>query len=165
VTIAEEQPSRWLHRWVWVLFDGAIWFAAIYGATGLRFNFTNTDVLVDHTLLFACAAAGAHFVLGGLIGPYAVGHRRGSFDETTDLAVTALATTGGLLVRAFLANPQIVPAAFRLSLGPSHWSACSPFASLSAAIAVVMRQPVRTNGASSCSSPAPATPAASCYAT
>jgi FlaA1/EpsC-like NDP-sugar epimerase len=109
VTIAEEPPSRWLHRWVWVLFDGAIWFAAIYGATWLRFDFTNTDVLVDHTLAFASVAAVAHFLVGGLIGPYAVGHRRGSFEETTDLAGTVLATASGLLVWAFLANPLIVP--------------------------------------------------------
>jgi hypothetical protein len=33
VTMTAEQPSQWLHRWVWVLFDAAIWFAAIYGAT------------------------------------------------------------------------------------------------------------------------------------
>jgi hypothetical protein len=28
-----------LHRWVWVLFDAAIWFVAIYGAMWLRFDY------------------------------------------------------------------------------------------------------------------------------
>jgi FlaA1/EpsC-like NDP-sugar epimerase len=101
--------NQWLHRWVWVLFDGGIWFVAIYAATWLRFDFTNTDVLVDHTLLFASVAAAAHFLVGALIGPYAVGHRHGSFEETTDLAGTVLATASALLIWAFLVNPIIVP--------------------------------------------------------
>jgi FlaA1/EpsC-like NDP-sugar epimerase len=105
----EIHKNQWLHRWVWVLFDGGIWFVAIYAATWLRFDFTNTDVLVDHTLLFASVAAAAHFLVGALIGPYAVGHRRGSFEETTDLAGTVLATASALLIWAFLVNPIIVP--------------------------------------------------------
>jgi len=107
--MSAEQSRQWVHRWVWVLFDGAIWFAAIYWATWLRFDFTNTDVLVDHTLVFATVAAVAYLLVGAAIGPYAVGHRRGSFEETTDLAGSALATTMALLIWAFVANPLIVP--------------------------------------------------------
>jgi FlaA1/EpsC-like NDP-sugar epimerase len=106
---AAKQRDQWLHRWVWVLFDGAIWFGAIYGATWLRFDFKSTDVLMDHTLTFAAVATLAYVLIGSIIGPYAIGHQRGSFEETNDLATTALVTTGGLLAWDFLAIPLIVP--------------------------------------------------------
>ena len=35
MTSGAAQHSEWLHRWVWVLFDGVIWFVAIYAATWL----------------------------------------------------------------------------------------------------------------------------------
>jgi FlaA1/EpsC-like NDP-sugar epimerase len=109
VTMSAEQSHQWMHRWVWVLFDASIWFAAIYWATWLRFDFTNAPVLVGATLVFAAAAALTHVVVGAVIGPYAVGHRRGSFEETTDLGRTVVVTTGGLLVWALVANPLVVP--------------------------------------------------------
>src|ERR1035437_5806070 len=109
VTIAAEQPSQWLHRWVWVLFDAAIWFAAIYGATWLRYDFTNPSVLTHATLAFAGAASVSYLVIGAAIGPYSVGHKRGSFEETTDLGRTVLATASGLFILAFVANPLMVP--------------------------------------------------------
>jgi len=101
--------GEWLHRWVWVLFDAAIWFVAIYGATWLRFDFERPPVLVATTLVFAAAAVLTHLFVGALIGPYAVGHRRGSFEETTDIGRTVVVTTGGLLVWALMANPLVVP--------------------------------------------------------
>jgi FlaA1/EpsC-like NDP-sugar epimerase len=104
-----EQRGEWLHRWVWVLFDGAIWFVAIYGATWLRFDFKRTPVLVAATLAFAVTAGLGHLLVGAVIGPYAVGHQRGSFEETTDLVLTVLVTTTGLLVWALLADPQVLP--------------------------------------------------------
>jgi FlaA1/EpsC-like NDP-sugar epimerase len=103
------QRSEWLHRWVWVLFDAAIWFVAIYGATWLRFDFKRAPVLVATTLVFATAAVLGHLVVGALIGPYAVGHRRGSFEETTDIARTVVVTSAGLAIWALLADPVVVP--------------------------------------------------------
>ena len=44
-----------------------------------------------------------------VIGPYAVGQGRGSFEGTTDISRTAAVTPGGLVVWALLANPQMVP--------------------------------------------------------
>ena len=87
------ERNEWLHRWVWVLFDAAIWFAAIYGATWLRFDFKYAPVFVATTLLFAVAAVAGHFLVGAFIGPYAVGHQRGSFEETTDISRTVAVTT------------------------------------------------------------------------
>ena len=109
MTIKAEQRGEWLHRWAWVLFDGAIWFVAIYGATWLRFDFRDTPVLMGTTLAFAATAAVGHLLVGTVIGPYAVGHRRGSFEETTDISRTVAVTTGGLLLWALLTTPQMVP--------------------------------------------------------
>jgi FlaA1/EpsC-like NDP-sugar epimerase len=104
-----QQRDEWLHRWVWVLFDGGIWFCAIYCATWLRFDFADTPVLVTTTLQFALAAALGHFLVGAVIGPYAVGHARGSFEETTDVVRTVLVTTVALAVWALIADPQGLP--------------------------------------------------------
>jgi len=103
------QRSEWLHRWVWVLFDAAIWFVAIYGATWLRFDFKPPPVLVATTFVFAAAAVLGHLVIGAVIGPYAVGDRRGSFEETTDIARTVVVTSAGLAIWAMLANPVVLP--------------------------------------------------------
>ena len=94
---------------MWLLFDAGIWFVAIYGATWLRFDFTDRSTLTHATLGFAGAAGVTYLVVGTLIGPYAVSHKRGSFEETTDLSGAVLATTSGLLILAFVANPLLVP--------------------------------------------------------
>jgi FlaA1/EpsC-like NDP-sugar epimerase len=103
---------------VWVLFDAAIWFAAIYGATWLRYDFTNPSVLTHATLAFAGAAAVTYLVIGSAIGPYSVGHKRGSFEETTNLGRTVLATASGLVILAFVANPLMVPRSVPVVAGP-----------------------------------------------
>ena len=98
-----------MHRWIWVLFDAAIWFTAIYAAAWLRFDFKNAPVFVVTTLAFAGAAAVGHFVVGILIGPYAIGHQRGSFEEATDIGRSVLVTTAGLMVWAVMANALAIP--------------------------------------------------------
>jgi len=98
-----------MYRWAWVLVDAAIWFVAIYGATWLRFDFKKAPVLVATTLTVAGAAAIGHFLVGVLIGPYAVGHQRGSFEEATDIGRTVLVTTAGLMTWALLANVRVTP--------------------------------------------------------
>jgi FlaA1/EpsC-like NDP-sugar epimerase len=82
---------------------------AVYGATWLRFDFAAVAVLLSTTVEFALAAAIGHLVLGALIGPYSVGHRRGSFEETADLARTVLGITIALQVWAMIAVPIVVP--------------------------------------------------------
>ncbi len=101
--------SEWLHRWVWALFDAAIWFVAIYGATWLRFDFTFAPVLVQSTLLFAVAAGVAQLLVGAVIGPYAVGHQRGSFEESSDVGRTTTLVAAGLAIWALIATPILVP--------------------------------------------------------
>ena len=109
VTSGAAQHGEWLHRWVWVLFDGVIWFVAIYAATWLRYDFRRPPVFVAATLGFAATAAVAHLLLGTIIGPYAVGHRRGSFEETTDVARTVAVVTTGLLAWALISDPLTIP--------------------------------------------------------
>jgi FlaA1/EpsC-like NDP-sugar epimerase len=92
-----------------VLFDSGIWFTAIYCATWLRFDFEDTPVFVATTLRFALVAGLGHFLVGAVIGPYAVGHARGSFEETTDLVRTVLVTTIGIAVWDLIADPQTLP--------------------------------------------------------
>jgi FlaA1/EpsC-like NDP-sugar epimerase len=104
-----KQRREWMHRWVWVLFDGGIWFCAIYWATWLRFDFENTPVFVATTLQVALAAALGHVLVGAVTGPYAVGHARGSFEETTDLVRTVLLTMIGLGAWALVADPHALP--------------------------------------------------------
>src|ERR1019366_6853043 len=89
--------------------DSGIWFTAIYCATWLRFDFENTPVFVATTLQFALVAGLGHFLVGAVIGPYAVGHARGSFEETTDLVRTVLVTTIGLGALVLIADPQTLP--------------------------------------------------------
>jgi FlaA1/EpsC-like NDP-sugar epimerase len=109
VTIGVESRLERFHRWVWLLLDGAIWFIAIHAATWLRFDFRTPSTLVVATLGFAAAAGIIHLLVGTVIGPYAVGHRRGSFEETADLGGTIVITTAALVIWAFFAEPLIVP--------------------------------------------------------
>jgi FlaA1/EpsC-like NDP-sugar epimerase len=94
---------------VWLVFDAAIWFIAVYGATWLRFDFADPLVLTRATTTFATVAMVVYLLIGTAIGPYSVGHHRGSFEETTDLTGTVLATASGLLIWAFLADPLVIP--------------------------------------------------------
>ena len=97
------------HRRVWALIDALIWFGAIYGATWLRLDFETRPVLVLSTSLFAVTAAVMQLLVGTLIGPYRVGHQRGSFEETTDLGRAVVVTTVGLFLWALLSHPVVVP--------------------------------------------------------
>jgi FlaA1/EpsC-like NDP-sugar epimerase len=109
LTSGAERRVKRLRRWTWLLFDSAIWFLAIYGATWLRFDFAETAVLVTNTATFAAAATLGHLVSGAIFGPYSVGHKRGSFEETTDLGIAVIVTTCGLQIWALLATPLLVP--------------------------------------------------------
>ena len=46
---------------------------------------------------------------GFLLGPYAIGHMRGSFEEIVDLTKTVAATTATLCIPVFIALPILVP--------------------------------------------------------
>ncbi|HYO20511.1 MAG TPA: polysaccharide biosynthesis protein, partial [Dermatophilaceae bacterium] len=103
------RPGDWLYRWAWVVFDAAIWQVAIYASIWLRFDFMLAPVVLATTVEFAIAAGVGHLVVGALVGPYAIGHRRGSFEEAADITRTVVIVAAGLVVWALLADPQVVP--------------------------------------------------------
>jgi FlaA1/EpsC-like NDP-sugar epimerase len=96
-------------RWTWASFDSLIWAGAVLLACWLRFDFDPSKVLVHGTVRFALAAMVGQVVLGGLVGPYVVGHQRGSFEEIADVAKTVFLVGSGLFLWAMLANPILVP--------------------------------------------------------
>src|SRR5665648_507129 len=101
--------SDWLNRWAWLPFDSAIWLVAVYGATWLRFDLKFAPLLMGTAVLFAVAAAVGHLIVGAVIGPYSIGHRRGSFEEAIDISRTVVVVTAGLVAWAWSADPLVVP--------------------------------------------------------
>jgi len=99
-----------LFRWYWALIDTSCWLASVYAATALRLDF---DVLVTFsvgTLWYAVSAALLHVCLGAVIGPYAIGHARGSFEEIVDIGRAVVITTLiGFTVMAVVVHPYPVP--------------------------------------------------------
>lgn len=98
-----------LARWSWALADAAIWIVAIYAAAWVRLDFDAVPVLVSSSLVFALTAAVAQVGIGALIGPYRVGHDRGSFEETVDVGRAATLTGVGLMAWALIAHPIVIP--------------------------------------------------------
>ena len=104
-------------RWSWALVDAAIWFWAVYAAAWLRLDFDPAPVLVPSTLILAVAAAVLHVEIGAVLGPYGVGHQRGSFEETSDISRAVVLTTAGIFVWALVATYDVVPRSVPLIAG------------------------------------------------
>ena len=85
--------QRKVSSWGWALVDMSCWALAIFVATWLRLDFDTLRTLGVGTLEFAVAAAAFHFAAGMVIGPYAVGHVLGSFEEVVDIGRAVLLTT------------------------------------------------------------------------
>ncbi len=102
-------------RWTWALFDALIWCGAVFLASLLRFDFGISDVAIRGTLWFALVAMAAQLIGGGLVGPYAVGHQRGSFEEIVDVAKTVAVVGTGLTIWALLLTPAMVPRSVPIS--------------------------------------------------
>ena len=94
-------------RWLWAVVDAGIWMVAVCGATWLRFDFALNSVFAPGILRFALIGAVGYVVVGAVIGPYAIGHRRGSFEETLDVARTVAVSMLGVCAWVLLAQPPI----------------------------------------------------------
>ncbi len=94
-------------RWLWAAIDGGLWIAAVCGATWLRFDFAPSALFAPGVVRFAVIGAAGYVAVGAVIGPYAVGHRRGSFEETLDIARTVAVSMLGILAWVLLARPAI----------------------------------------------------------
>ncbi|WP_441969543.1 polysaccharide biosynthesis protein [Pedococcus sp. 2YAF34] len=90
-----------VHRWVWAVVDVVVWVGAILGAAWLRYDFSTAPVLTRGIGLACAIAVGVHLVVGAVVGPYAVGHDRGSFEETRDVGRTVLLTMIALVLVTF----------------------------------------------------------------
>lgn len=98
-----------LARWSWALADAVVWIVAVYAAAWIRLDFDAAPVFASSLLVFAVTAGTAQVVIGALIGPYRVGHQRGSFEETVDVGRAATLTGIGLMGWALIAQPVAVP--------------------------------------------------------
>ncbi|WP_068255411.1 polysaccharide biosynthesis protein [Janibacter corallicola] len=83
--------GRASHRWYWAVIDLAVLAIAVFFAALLRYDFTFEQVFAPGVRELTALALGAHLVIGILIGPYAVGHLRGSYEEIADLVRTVVA--------------------------------------------------------------------------
>ncbi|WP_374929121.1 polysaccharide biosynthesis protein [Kytococcus sedentarius] len=104
-------------RYAWAAIDAGMWFVAVWVATSLRFDFNVEYTLGWGTLAVALVAALLHAAVGLVVGPYAVGHQRGSFEEATDLGRATLITLVPLFLWALLAD-GLVPRSVPLIAGP-----------------------------------------------
>ncbi|GAA4719508.1 nucleoside-diphosphate sugar epimerase/dehydratase [Pedococcus ginsenosidimutans] len=98
---AREQRRLRLHRWLWAVVDAVVLVAALYIGSWMRFDFHPGPVFVTNLAILSAVAVATHLLVGILIGPYAVGHERGSFEEIADIA-KAVAVTGTVLVAVVL---------------------------------------------------------------
>jgi len=97
-----------MNRWSWASVDGIVWFTAVYLATWLRFDFA-VEQFATRAAVFAGTAVVLQILVGAVVGPYAVGHVRGSFEESVDIARTVGIVTGVLVAWALVAEPIVVP--------------------------------------------------------
>jgi FlaA1/EpsC-like NDP-sugar epimerase len=104
-------------RWARPLMDGAVWFAAVFVAYWLRYDFEAVVILVGGTVVVALVASLVHVAIGSLIGPYRVGHQLGSFDEAVDLSRVVVLTTIGLTLWASIDHTIVIPRTVPLIAG------------------------------------------------
>lgn len=106
-----------IHRWLWGFADAGVWVVSIYGASWLRYDFHPHSVFMRGTMWIALVTVLAHLVIGVFIGPYAIGHDRGSFEETVDIAQTVAVTTFGVFIVVRFINPMPVPRSIPIMAG------------------------------------------------
>lgn len=81
--------GQYSNRWIWAGVDLLVVVAATFLAAWLRYDF-GVEALTPPVVRLAAVAAGAHLLVGAFVGPYAVGHLRGSYEEIIDLTRTVL---------------------------------------------------------------------------
>ncbi|WP_244884783.1 polysaccharide biosynthesis protein [Janibacter anophelis] len=78
------------NRWLWAMVDVVTLTVAVFFAGLLRYDFRIEEILTLPVVRLAVLAAAAHVLIGAFVGPYAVGHHRGSYEEIVDLMKTVL---------------------------------------------------------------------------
>lgn len=101
-------PGRW-RRLAWAAVDAAWWMVAVLFGCMLRYDFVLGDIPLGSATIFAVLVAALHALIGMVIGPYTVGHQRGSFEEVVGLAKTAAVTTVLATMANLVPSRQLVP--------------------------------------------------------
>ena len=119
-------------RALWTIVDAAIWVGSLAFALWLRLDFAITTQFWAPLLVASVFVVSLHIALGWILGPYAIGHELGSFEETSELARTT-AVSGGVLAALILVVPvdRRSRAACRSPAWPWPSPACSPHGSSS----------------------------------
>ena len=105
------------HAGVWALLDLFCWVVSLYLATWLRLDFDLSQTLNLGTITFALAAGMFHVGVGALVGPYAIGHPRGSFEEVAQIGRAAFITTCVAFAATMAITPHPVPRTTPISGG------------------------------------------------
>ena len=102
-----------VQRWAWALVDGLAWVVGILGADWLRYDFHRHLVVLGPAIWLCALAVALQLLIGSTVGPYSVGHQRGSFEETYDVGKTAglagIVLGAAVLVTGAFALPRSVP--------------------------------------------------------
>ena len=100
-------------RALWTTVDAVIWVMALYLAAWMRLEFSITPEYWYPLLVASALVVFCHVSIGWFRGPYGIGYDLASFEETSDLAGTAVLSgvTLGFLVVALNAIelPRSVP--------------------------------------------------------
>lgn len=104
-------------RWLWASVDVLIVSSSVFIAALMRYDFDTDLALSPPVLTLVGVAALAQLVLGSLIGPYAVGHERGSYEEIVDVGKTVIAWTIPLGLVGMFVQSQFGPRSLAFTSG------------------------------------------------
>lgn len=104
-------------RWLWAAVDVLIVAASVLIAAFMRYDFDADLALARPVLTLVAVAVLAQLVLGSLIGPYAVGHERGSYEEIVDVGKTVIAWTIPLGLVGMFVQSQFGPRSLAFTSG------------------------------------------------
>lgn len=85
-----QRSARPYHRWHWAGVDLVALAVAVFFAALLRYDFELDLVFAPGVRDLALLTMAAHLAIGLLVGPYAIGHMRGSYEEIADLVRTVV---------------------------------------------------------------------------
>lgn len=96
-------------RFTWMLIDAACWIAAVVATSWIRFQYDVDSTFTTSIATAALVAVAIHLLVGTFFGPYLVSHVRGSFDEVSGVARSALVSGLALMCWVLVFSPPGVP--------------------------------------------------------
>ena len=114
--MATQNPTS-RNRWLWAVIDLFVLAAAFILAAWLRYDFDLAATFTAPIAQLIVVAAMGHLLVGGLVGPYAVGHLRGSYEEIVDLTKTVALWTLPLQLISLVGPWDLGPRSLPLTAG------------------------------------------------